>query len=54
MRLRHQLARNRLQDFFTIKRQKLAGLLDLESNELRQVSLPTTFFSFYLSADGYL
>ncbi|TPP61404.1 Protein kinase [Fasciola gigantica] len=36
MRLRHQLARNRLQDFFTIKRQKLAGLLDLESNELRQ------------------
>ncbi|VDP18503.1 unnamed protein product [Echinostoma caproni] len=36
MRMRHQLARNRLKDFFSIKRQKLSGLLDLELNELRQ------------------
>ncbi|KAA3678829.1 serine/threonine kinase 10 [Paragonimus westermani] len=36
MRMRHQLARNKLQDFFSVKRQKLAGLLELELAELRQ------------------
>ncbi|CAL8096683.1 unnamed protein product [Calicophoron daubneyi] len=36
MRMRHQLARSRLQDFFRIKREKLAGFLDLELSELRQ------------------
>ncbi|KAA0190391.1 STE20 serine/threonine-protein kinase [Fasciolopsis buskii] len=36
MRSRQQLAENRLQDVFTIKRKNLAGLLDLESNRLRQ------------------
>ncbi|KAG5451242.1 serine threonine kinase 10, partial [Clonorchis sinensis] len=36
MHMRHQLSRSKLQDFFSIKRQKLAGLLELELYELRQ------------------